>query len=136
MADDYVEFSIDSNRRYTRDHLWLQILDKEEGTWKVGVSDCIVKEIGEILHVIPAEVDEEFSDGDVIFSLRAEKDSERFDAPFSGQVVEVNNELEATPELVYDDTYNDGWILIIKPHELDEDQFLTAEEYIESLSDY
>ena len=38
MADDYLEFSILSDRKYTRNHLWMQVVDKEEGTWKIGVS--------------------------------------------------------------------------------------------------
>jgi glycine cleavage system H protein len=135
MADDFLEFSIVSDRQYTRNHLWMQLVDKEEDTWKVGVSDCMVKELGEILRVIPAEVGEEFSEDDVLFSLHAVDDRETFHSPCAGKVLEVNNELEATPELVSDDTYSEGWILLIDPHDFDEDQLLTAEEYIESLQD-
>jgi glycine cleavage system H protein len=135
MAADYLEFSIVSDRKYTRNHLWMQLVDKEEGTWKIGVSDCMVKELGEILRVVPAEVDDEFSEDDVLFSLRASDDRETFHSPCAGKVIEVNNELEGNPELVSEDTYSEGWILLIDPHDFDADQLLTAEEYIESLED-
>ena len=49
-------------------------------------------------------------------------------------MLEVNNELEGTPELVTDDTYSEGWVLLIDPHDFDEDQLLTADEYIEHLA--
>ena len=135
MAEDYLEFSIVSDRKYTRNHLWMQMVDKEEGTWKIGVSDCMVQELGEILRVVPAEVNDEFSEDDVLFSLRAVDDRETFHSPCAGKVLEVNNELEGNPELVSEDTYSEGWILLIDPHDFDEDQLLTAEEYIESLED-
>lgn len=135
MATDYLEFSIVSDRKYTRNHLWMQLVDKEEGTWKIGVSDCMVQELGEILRVVPAEVNDEFSEDDVLFSLRASDDRETFHSPCAGKVMEVNNELEGNPELVSEDAYSEGWILLIDPHDFDEDQLLTAEEYIESLED-
>ena len=155
MADDYDEFSILSDRKYTRNHLWMQVVDKEEGTWKIGVSDCLIQEMGEILRVILAvlpsdalvdnaaaddeydfaDVAEEFSEGDILFSLRSVDDRETFHSPCAGKVLEVNNELEATPELVTEDTYSEGWIILIDPHDFDEDQLLTSDEYIESLSE-
>ncbi len=135
MSDEYLEFSVVGDRKYTRGHLWMQLVDKEEETWKIGVSDCLIKELGEIIRVVPAEVDDEFSEGDVLFSLRSMNDGETFLSPCAGKVMEVNNELEAIPELVWDDTYTEGWILLIKPHDFDEDQLLTADEYIESLSE-
>ena len=54
MAEDYLEFSILSDRKYTRNHLWMQVVDKEEGTWKIGVSDCMIQEMGDILRVTMA----------------------------------------------------------------------------------
>jgi glycine cleavage system H protein len=155
MADDYLEFSILSDRKYTRNHLWMQLVDKEEETWKIGVSDLRIQEMGDILRVtlavLPsdaladnaaadnefdfADVAEEFSEGDILFSLSAAGVKDNFHSPCAGKVLEVNNELEATPELVTDDTYSEGWIILIDPHDFDEDQLLTADEYIESLSE-
>jgi glycine cleavage system H protein len=135
MGEEYVEFTIVGGRSYTRNHLWLQLLDKEEGTWKMGVTDCLVKDLGEVLRVIPSEVDEEVSSDDVLFSLRAATDKISLDSPCSGTIIEVNNELEATPEMVSDDPYGDGWVVIMKPHGLNEEEFLTPDEYIESLQE-
>ena len=73
--------------------------------------------------------------GDILFSLRSGEGSETFHSPCAGKVIEVNNELEGTPELVTDDTYSEGWVLLIDPHDFDEDQLLTADEYIESLGE-
>jgi len=155
MSEEYLEFSILSDRKYTRNHIWMQVVDKDEGTWKIGASDLIVQEMGDILRVslavLPsdaladnaaadnefdfADVAEEFSEGDILFSLRSADGRETFASPCAGKVLEVNNELEATPDLVTDDTYSEGWILLIAPHHFDEDQLLTADEYIESLSE-
>ena len=135
MSDEFHEFTVVGDRKYTRNHLWMQLVDKEDGTWKIGVSDCMVQELGEIIRVVPAEVDDEFSEHDVLFSVRSMNDRETFHSPCAGKVLEVNNELEATPELVWDDTYSEGWILLVKPHHFDEEQLLTADEYIETLGE-
>ena len=154
MAEDYLEVSILSDRKYTRNHMWMQIVDKEEGTWKIGVSDLLVQEMGDILRVtlavLPsdalkeygtedefdfADVAEEFGESDVLFSLRSADSHETFHSPCAGKVLEVNNELEASPDLVTDDTYSEGWVLLISPHAFDEDQLLTADEYIQTLSE-
>ena len=106
MAEDYLEFSVLSDRKYTRNHLWMQVVDKEEGTWKIGVSDCLIQEMGDILRVtlavLPsdalvdnaaaddefdfADVAEEFSEGDVLFSIRSSDDRETFHSPCAGTV--------------------------------------------------
>ena len=51
MSEEYLEFSILSDRKYTRNHIWMQVVDKDEGTWKIGASDLIVQEMGDILRV-------------------------------------------------------------------------------------
>ncbi len=88
MSEEYLEFSILSDRKYTRNHIWMQVVDKDEGTWKIGASDLIVQEMGDILRVslavLPsdaladnaaadnefdfADVAEEFSEGDILFT--------------------------------------------------------------------
>ncbi|MBN17722.1 MAG: hypothetical protein VYC11_00235 [Candidatus Thermoplasmatota archaeon] len=154
MTEEYLEFSILSDRKYTRNSLWMQMVDKDDGTWKIGVADDLVQELGDILRVnmavLPSDaladnavsetefdfgdVPDAFSEGDVLFSVRAAEDHETFLSPCAGKVVEVNNELEAQPESITNDTYSEGWVLLIKPHDFDEDQLLDADEYIEYLS--
>ena len=51
MSEEYLEFSILSDRKYTRNHIWMQVVDKDDGTWKIGASDLIVQEMGDILRV-------------------------------------------------------------------------------------
>ena len=87
------------------------------------------------LSIYFADVAEEFGEADVLFSLRSADSHETFHSPCAGKVLEVNNELEASPDLVTDDTYSEGWVLLIHPHDFDEDQLLTADEYIQTLSE-
>jgi glycine cleavage system H protein len=78
---------------------------------------------------------QEIGEGDVLFSVRTEYDALRFTSPFSLRVTEVNGELESTPETINDSPYDNGWVLIIEPHEDAEDSLLEADEYIEFLQE-
>ncbi|ACS89321.1 Probable glycine cleavage system H protein [Thermococcus sibiricus MM 739] len=117
---------------YTKDHEWAQIM--EDGTVLVGISDYAQKELGDLAYVELPEVGKEVSKGDVLCEVESVKAVSEVYAPVSGEVIEVNEELEEAPEKINEDPY-DAWIAKIKPSNLEEElkDLMTAEKYAEYL---
>ena len=163
MAEDGdIEFSVAEDRRYTKEHLWLQIIDKDEDedgnvqtSVKVGVSEYIAAVWGEFIRVTlpnlqaldgfddssekptekPTGFEGELAAKDILVTLRSGDDVVLVDSPFPCGILELNGEVEDSPDLVNSEAYGDGWLMIVRPHDYDEDQFLSPEEYIEFLAD-
>ena len=104
--------------KYSESHEWVKV---EGDVAVVGVSDFAQKEMGDITYVDMPEVDYEVTAGEEFGALESVKASSELIAPVSGTVVEVNSELEDTPEKVNEDAYG-AWIIKVKmsdPAELD-----------------
>ena len=104
--------------KYSESHEWVKV---EGDVAVVGVSDFAQKEMGDITYVDMPEVDDEVTAGEEFGALESVKASSELIAPVSGSVVEVNAELEDTPEKVNEDAYG-AWIIKVKmsdPSELD-----------------
>ena len=159
---DYSEFSIAHDRKYTLEHLWIQALDDKAESVKIGISEFVRAEYGEIVRVVLTrpEDDSEFKpesdsgDDDAIrimgsgdevgaedllitltTSFEGEIETLLINSPFPCKISERNGEVEDNPDLLNDDAYGDGWCVIVQPHEFDEDQYLDQEEYIEMLNE-
>jgi len=126
------EYKIKEGLYYTKEHEWAQVLD--DGTVLVGISDYAQKELGDVAYVELPEVGKEVSQGDVLCEIESVKAVSEVYAPVSGEVVEVNGELEDSPEKINEDAYG-AWIAKIKPSNLEEDlkNLMTAEQYAEYL---
>ena len=104
--------------KYSESHEWVKV---EGNIAVVGVSDFAQKEMGDITYVDMPEVDDEVAAGEEFGALESVKASSELISPVSGTVVEVNSELEDTPEKVNEDAYG-AWIIKVKmsdPSELD-----------------
>ncbi len=107
------------NLKYTKEHEWLRI---ENGLAVLGITDYAQSELGDIVFIEFPEIGKSFSQNDSIGTIEAVKTVAELYAPVSGEVVEVNDELADTPELVNQDPYEKGWMLKIKlndPSEVD-----------------
>ncbi|NJE02257.1 glycine cleavage system protein GcvH [Thermococcus sp. JdF3] len=129
------EYRVKEGLYYTKDHEWVQVLD--DGTVLVGISDYAQKELGDLAYVELPETGSELNKGDVLCELESVKAVSEVYAPVSGEVVEVNEELEDSPELINEDPY-ENWIVKLKPGNLDEElkELMDASayaEYLESL---
>ena len=113
--------------RYTADHTWV----KAEGDRvKVGITDYAQKELGDVVFVDLPDVGEIFSAKNVMVSIESVKAVSEINAPVSGEIMEVNEDLEHSPELVNQDPYKKGWIAIIEYSEKNELKgLLSASEY-------
>ena len=96
---------------YTQQHEWVKV-DGEVAS--VGISDYAQQFLGEITYVEVPEVDMSVDAGGEIAVVESSKAASDIYAPVSGEVTEVNDALESTPELINSDCYDQGWICKIK----------------------
>ncbi|HOV35321.1 MAG: glycine cleavage system protein GcvH [Dysgonomonadaceae bacterium] len=115
------------NVKYSNDHEWIRV----EGDMAfVGISDYAQSELGEIVYVDVTTVGETLEAGEVFGSIEAVKTVSDLMMPVSGKILELNADLDATPELVNSDPYGKGWIVkieITRPDEID--RLLSADQY-------
>jgi len=115
------------NLKYSKDHEWIRV-DGE--TVYVGITDYAQRELGEIVFVDVTTVGESISEGEVFGSVEAVKTVSDLYLPISGEILEVNAELEDKPELVNEQPYDEGWIVKISVKDAGEiDKLLSADDY-------
>ena len=117
--------------RYAEDHEWAR---SEGGKVRVGLDDYAQDQLGDIVFVGLPEVGETFSKGDEFATVDSVKASAECYIPVSGEIIEVNTELEESPQLVNQNPYKDGWFVVVKPNDLSEiDSLMTNTECLEKL---
>ena len=103
---------------YHKEHSWARV----EGTRvTVGMHDMFQKESGDIVFVDLPEEEDEVEQGEVCGKIQSRKWIGKLVAPVSGEIVEVNEELEDDTSLINTDCYGKGWILVIEASNLDEE---------------
>lgn len=109
---------------YARSHEWIRVDD--DGVM-VGITHYAQDALGEVVFVELPEVGTTVDAGEELGTLESVKAVSEFLAPVAGEVVEVNERLEAEPNLVNDDPYGDGWLVKIAGGP--DDELLDAEAY-------
>ena len=97
--------------QYTKEHEWLRI---EGDVGVIGITDYAQGELGDVVFVELPPKGKQLKAGDVFGTVEAVKAVSDLYSPVSGEVVEVNAQLEHTSELVNKEPYNDGWMVKIK----------------------
>ena len=126
MTDEY---KVEEGIYYTKEHEWAKKLG--DGKVAVGVDDYAQSQLHEIVFVELPEVDAEVAQGGALGAVESVKAVSDVYAPVGGKVVEVNEELLDSPELINDDPYGEGWIAKIEPSGLEADlaKLMDAEKY-------
>jgi glycine cleavage system H protein len=109
-----------SNLKYTKDHEWIRIEGNEAF---IGITDFAQRELGDIVYVDINSVGKEFKKEEVFGTVEAVKTVSDLFIPLSGKVLEVNAELNNSPEQVNQDPYGKGWmakISLTNPEEVKE----------------
>ncbi|KAA9349396.1 glycine cleavage system protein GcvH [Larkinella humicola] len=115
--------------KYTQDHEWIRI---EGDTAIVGITDFAQSELGDIVFVDITGVGQSLAKGDIFGSIEAVKTVSDLFLPVAGEVLEINPEVEKSPELVNDDPYGRGWIVKVKLTDgAETDDLMSAEAYKE-----
>ncbi|CEA15961.1 MAG TPA: glycine cleavage system protein GcvH [Fermentimonas caenicola] len=107
------------NLKYSSDHEWVRVEGNEAF---IGITDFAQEELGDIVFIDVSTEGETLEQGEVFGSVEAVKTVSDLLMPVSGEVLEINPELDDAPEMVNQDPYEKGWIIkvtIEKPEELD-----------------
>ncbi|MCI0661869.1 MAG: glycine cleavage system protein GcvH [Acidobacteria bacterium] len=115
------------NLYYTKDHEWIR---REGEGGVVGVSDFAQEQLGDIVHVQLPKIGEKFAAHDTFGEVESVKTFSELYLPVSGEVIEVNELLADSPELVNSSPYDEGWMIKIKMKDSGElDSLLSSSEY-------
>lgn len=107
----------------------------EGNTAKLGITDYAVEQLGDIVFVELPEIGTSLSKGDVFGTIESVKAASELYMPISGKIVEINEKLTTEPDLVNQDSFEDGWLIKVQDFEDDElNDALTYEEYKEFLT--
>lgn len=120
---------IPDDLHYTEEHEYVK-LTSEDGVVVVGITDYAQGELGDVVYVDLPEVGSTFGQMDVFGTIEAVKAVSELFCPLAGEVVDLNSELDANPNLVNQDPYGDGWMIRLRlqnPEDLG--QLLGAEDY-------
>lgn len=116
-----------SELKYTKDHEWIRI---EGDIATVGITDFAQKELGDIVYVDVTTIGETVEQHAVFGTVEAVKTVSDLFMPLTGEVLEMNKDIDSAPESVNNDAYGAGWMIklkITKPAEID--SLLSAEAY-------
>lgn len=119
--------NVPQNLKYTKDHEWVSV---EGDIATIGITDFAQGELGDIVYVEIETEGETLGKEEVFGSVEAVKTVSDLFMPISGEIIEFNAKLEADPELVNSDPYNDGWMVKVKLTDSSElDSLLDAAGY-------
>jgi glycine cleavage system H protein len=101
--------------RYTREHEWVR--QEEGGRLRVGITDFAQDALGDVVYVDVPDVGTEITAGEPFGEVESTKSVSDVFAPVTGTVVETNAVLIDTPNLVNEDPYGGGWMIVVEPSE-------------------
>ncbi|MFC7064028.1 glycine cleavage system protein GcvH [Halobacillus seohaensis] len=125
--------SLPKDLLYSEEHEWVK---KEGEKVRVGITDFAQSELGDIVFVELPEEGEEIEADEPFGSVESVKTVSELYAPISGKVVEINEELEDSPEFVNESPYEKAWMVVVEPNDSSEmDELMSAEEYKEMIDE-
>lgn len=117
--------------KFTKEHEWLNI---DGDTATVGITDYAQKELGDVVYVELPPIGDTFAKGEACSSIESVKAVSDIYTPVSGEIVDVNSDLEDSPELVNQSPYEEGWVFKIKIEDDGElDDLMDSDMYEEYL---
>ncbi|KIL46465.1 glycine cleavage system protein H [Jeotgalibacillus alimentarius] len=113
--------------RYSEEHEWVKV---EDGKARIGITEFAQSELGDIVFVELPEVGDELTSDEPFGSVESVKTVSELYAPVSGKVVEVNEDLEDSPEYVNESPYEKAWMVVVElSDESEVDELMDAEAY-------
>jgi glycine cleavage system H protein len=110
------DYEVPEDLYYHKEYLWVR---KENGSVRIGLTDFSQKQLRDIVYTeLPAEGDE-ITQNDPFGTLESVKAVSDLIAPISGKVETVNEKLESNPELINEDPYGEGWLVVVAPTNLE-----------------
>jgi len=126
------ELNYPEDLRYNESHEWARC---EDNTITVGISDHAQAELQNVVYVELPEDGSNTKQKEEFGVIESVKAAYELYAPVSGEIIEINPELEHAPELVNEDPYNQGWMIKIRMDDPDElNNLLSAEDYYANIN--
>lgn len=117
------------NLRYAKSHEWASE-PGDDGVVTVGITDFAQDQLGDVVYVELPEVGDHVDADEAVAVVESVKTASDIYAPVGGTVVEVNDALDGTPELINSEPYGKGWLFRIEPDDVDDlDGLLDAAAY-------
>lgn len=117
---------------FTDDHEW--VVAEDDGTALVGITDYAQEQLGELVFIELPEVGSEVDKGEAVAVIESVKSASDLMMPVSGEIIEVNEELDGDPGIVNEDAMGAGWFLKVKlADESELDDLMDEAAYLQSL---
>jgi glycine cleavage system H protein len=132
-VEEILDFEIPDELHYTNEDEWVL---SEGDTVTVGLTDFAQQQLGDIVYVELPTVGDQLAEGEAFGVVESVKAVSDLNAPVSGEVGAINQELLDQPEIINEECYGAGWIIKIKPSDRDElDLLLDADSYRKRVSE-
>lgn len=126
--------NIPTDLRYASTHEWVR--PEGDGVYTIGITEHAQELLGDMVFVELPDVGDSVSAGDDVAVAESVKAASDVYSPIGGEVVEINEELEDSPELVNSDAFGDGWLFKVKAEDESEiEGLLDAEGYTNAIED-
>jgi glycine cleavage system H protein len=112
--------NIPEELKYHKEHTWVKVSGKKA---TIGITDYAQEQLGDIVYIDLPDVDTEIEKDEEFTEIESTKATSPVIAPVSGTILEVNEDLDESPEIINEDPYGKGWIVIVEmsdPSELDD----------------
>ena len=121
--------TVPNDLRYTEEHEYVRATD-EDGVFEVGITDYAQGELGDVVFVELPKVGDRYSRMQVFGTIEAVKAVSELFTPLAGEVVAVNDSIDASPGVVNTDPYGNGWLIRVRVDDPAEvDSLLDADAY-------
>jgi len=125
---------MDNTLKFADSHEWVK--DNGDGTVTIGISEHAQEMLGDVVFVDLPDTGDEIEAGESFSLVESVKAASDIYAPISGVIVEINEELEDSPELINEESYEGGWIVKVKMSDASElNNLKDAEEYLSSIEE-
>ncbi len=114
--------------KYHKEHTWVKVLGRKA---TIGITDYAQDALGDIVYIDLPEVDMDVKTDSEIGEIESTKATSSIISPVSGRVIEVNEDLSESPEIINEDPYDKGWIAVLEIDDISEiDDLMDASEYM------
>jgi glycine cleavage system H protein len=126
---DKFAFAVKTGYLYDEQGVWVAVKDR---LGRVGVTDYLQQRSGDVAFVNLPEPETPVSEGEELGSIETIKADVAVNSPISGIIRERNEELDVKPELVNEDPYGEGWLVLVEMTDFERDRvkLMTAEQYL------
>ena len=113
--------------KYHREHTWSNVSGNKA---IIGITDYAQKSLGDIVYIDLPEIDMDVEANSEFGEIESTKATSSLIAPLSGRIIEINEDLTESPEVINDDPYGKGWIAVLEIHDnFDLDDLMDYSEY-------